>query len=149
VDPAGRLNALKDDDLTKAKDLLVEALSPLVKKPADQLLFDIEKGATFADGSPRRFMWLEKEVDEDFYNRFIALKQQLRDQSREADKIASKSKDPKVRAEESEKARVLFHTLDGVGFVKSMKRVYPLGQLGGNVIGFSNQYEGIDGLEHQ
>ena len=149
VDPAGKLNALKDEDLSKAKDMLVEALSPLVNKPADQLLFEIEKGATFADGRPRRFMWLAKEVDEDFYNRFQALKEKMHEESREAEKVSNKSRDPLVRAEEGTKASILFHTLDGVGFVKSMKRVYPLGELGGNVIGFANNYEGVDGLEHQ
>ena len=149
VDPAGKLNALKDEDLGKAKDLLVQALAPLVKKPADELLFEIEKNATFADGRPRRFMWLAKEVDEDFYDRFQAMKEKLRAESREAEKLSNKSKDATVRATEGEKASILFHTLDGVGFVKSMKRVYPLGQLGGNVIGFANNYEGVDGLEHQ
>lgn len=149
VDPEGKLNALKDEDLTKARDLLVQALSPLVNKPADQLLFDIEQNATYANGRPRRFMWLKKEVDEDFYNRFIALKKKFREESHEADRIANRSKDPQVRSEQAEKAAILYHTLDGVGFVKSMKRVYPLGQLGGNVIGFANNYEGVDGLEHQ
>src|SRR5271154_4922963 len=149
VDPTGKLNALKDEDLIKAKDMLAEALSPLVNRPADQLLFDIEKNATFADGRPRRFLWLAREVDEDFYNHFAALKEKLREESRDAEKNSNKSKDPAVRTEEGEKARILFHTLDGVGFVKSMKRVYPLGQLGGNVIGFANNYEGVDGLEHQ
>ncbi|MGN6370224.1 MAG: hypothetical protein ACTHN5_18360 [Phycisphaerae bacterium] len=149
VDPTGKLNALKDEDLQKARDLLVQALSPLVKKPADELLFEIEKNATYADGRPRRFMWLAREVDEDFYNRFQALKAKLREESREAEKLANKSRDPDVRAREGARASILYHTLDGVGFVKSMKRVYPLGQLGGNVIGFANNYEGVDGLEHQ
>ena len=85
------MNALKDDDLQKAKDLLVQALSPLVHKPADELLFEIEKNATFADGRPRRFMWLAKEVDEDFYNRFQELKAKLKDESREAEKISNVS----------------------------------------------------------
>ncbi len=30
-----------------------------------------------------------------------------------------------------------------------MKRVYPLGPLAGHVIGFANNYEGVDGMEHQ
>ncbi len=98
---------------------------------------------------PRRFLWLAKEVDENFYDRFVSLKKQLREESAEAAKAASKSKDASVRLAEAEKAKILYHTLDGVGFVKSMKRVYPLGELGGHVIGFANNYEGVDGMEHQ
>ncbi len=151
VDPEGKLNALKDDpeEAQKAKDMLVEALSPLVNKPADELLFQIEQNATYADGKPRRFLWLAKEVDEDFYNRFAALKAKLREESRDENRIATHDKDAAVRAEATEKARILYHTLDGVGFVKSIKRVYPMKTLGGSVIGFANNYEGVDGMEHQ
>jgi cell division protein FtsI (penicillin-binding protein 3) len=151
IDPEQKLNALKDkqEEAQKAKDMLAEALAPLVNKSADQLLFDIEQNATYADGRPRRFLWLKKEVDENFYNQFAALKAKLREESREENKIASHGKDAEARAAATSRARILYHTLDGVGFVKSIKRVYPLGQLGGSVIGFANNYEGVDGMEHQ
>jgi cell division protein FtsI/penicillin-binding protein 2 len=149
MDPEGKLNALKDDEIEKARDLLAEALAPLLNKKPDELLFQIEQNATYEDGRPRRFLWLAKEVDEGFYEKFAELKARLREESREEGKISSKSKDAAVRAEATVKARLLYHALDGVGFVKSIKRVYPLGQLGGSVIGFANNYEGVDGMEHQ
>ena len=106
-------------------------------------------GALEATARPRRFLWLAKEVDDAFYEKFVALKKQFHEESQDAAKSATKTKDPALRAEALAKASVLYHTLDGVGFVKSMKRVYPLGQLGGHVIGFANNYEGVDGMEHQ
>src|SRR4051794_38780903 len=70
VDPTGKLNALKDEDVAKAKEALVEALSPLVNRPADELMFELEQNATYANGKPRRFLWLAREVDENFYEKF-------------------------------------------------------------------------------
>ncbi len=159
LNATGKLNPLNDTDLKEAQTQLSEALSPLVGKPAKDLLFEIQdhefyskhdpSGELEATAKPRRFLWLAKEVDEDFYNKFMDLKKSLRDQSVEAAKLANKSKDPAVRAAESSRAKILYHTLDGVGFMKSMKRIYPLGQLAGHVIGFANDYEGVDGMEHQ
>lgn len=149
MDPEGKLNALKDEEIEKARDMLAEALAPLLNKKPDEVLFEIEKNAAYEDGRPRRFLWLAKEVDEGFYEKFAELKSRLREESRDEGKISTKSKDPAVRAEATVKARLLYHALDGVGFVKSIKRVYPLGQLGGSVIGFANNYEGVDGMEHQ
>ena len=64
---------LKNEDLERAKTVLVEALAPLVKKPADELRFDLEKNATYPSGKPRRFFWLAREVDEAFYEQLFAV----------------------------------------------------------------------------
>jgi cell division protein FtsI/penicillin-binding protein 2 len=149
MDPEGKLNPLKDEEIEAARQKLVQVLSPLVNKPEQDLRFEIEKNATYANGKPRRFLWLAREVDEDFYNRFMALKSRLREESRDVLKSEGKSRDSDVRNEAASKAAVLYHALDGVGFAKSMKRVYPMGQLAGSVIGIANRYEGVDGMEHQ
>ena len=120
-----------------SKEILAEALAPLMEKGADQIEFDLESHETFADGvTPRRFMWLKKEVDEKFYDRFQALKKDLKEQARTA-----------ARARDAEHAKILAHALDGVGFVKSVRRVYPMQGLAGYVVGRANNYEGTDSLE--
>ena len=159
MDPSGKLNPLSGKNLQQAQDQLLEALAPLVNKPAKDLKFDLEQNVFYkrevAPGvwedtdKPRRFLWLAKEVDDDFYSRFMALKEDLRQKSQEVLKTDGKSKVPAVRTAAAEKAAMLYHTLDGVGFVRSMKRVYPMGTLASSVVGFANKYEGIDGMEHQ
>jgi cell division protein FtsI/penicillin-binding protein 2 len=159
MDPTDKLNPLAGDQLKEAQGRLVEALGPLVNKPAKELQFEIEKNVYYKQevmtgvwvdtDKPRRFMWLAREVDEEFYNRFMALKEKLKQESQEVMRTDGKSRDPAVRTAAAQKAAVLYHTLDGVGFVRSMKRVYPMGTLAGSVVGFANRYEGIDGLEHQ
>jgi cell division protein FtsI (penicillin-binding protein 3) len=159
MDPDGKLNPLKDDQLKEAQKRLVEALAPLVRKSPDDLRFEIENNVYYkrevAPGvwqdtdKPRRFLWLAREVDEDFYSRFMQLKDTLRMESQETLKTNGKSKTSAVRTAAAEKAAVLYHTLDGVGFVRSMKRDYPLGTLAGSVVGFANRYEGVDGMERQ
>ena len=159
MDPTDKLNPLSGPQLKEAQERLMEALAPLVNKPVKDLEFEIEKNVYYkqqvAPGvwvdtdKPRRFMWLAREVDEEFYGRFMALKERLKQQSQEVLKADGKSRDAAVRTAAAQKASVLYHTLDGVGFVRSMKRVYPMGTLAGSVVGFANRYEGIDGLEHQ
>jgi cell division protein FtsI (penicillin-binding protein 3) len=159
LNAGGKLNPLSDAELKEARERLSEALGPLMEKPAEEVLAEITdhefyqkrdpSGMLEATARPRRFLWLAKEVDDTFYEKFVALKKEFREESQDATKSAGKLKDPALRAAALAKASVLSHTLDGVGFVKSMKRVYPLGQLGGHVIGFANNYEGVDGMEHQ
>ncbi len=149
LDPDGKLNALKDKDLEKAQKMLYEALAPLCNKPSEEIRFLVESNARFANGSPRRFLWLAREVDEDFYNRFMALKKKMHEDSRDESRAASKNKNEASRIQQAKNAKILFHTLDGVSFVNSVKRVYPLGQLGGHILGFANDYGGVDGMEHQ
>ncbi|HEY4329705.1 MAG TPA: hypothetical protein VGN88_08205, partial [Phycisphaerae bacterium] len=159
VDPNGTLNPLKDEQLKQAQQQLVDALSPLVNKPAKDLQFEIEQNVFYKTETspgnwqdtdkPRRFMWLAREVDDDFYNRFMALKEKLRQESKDVLKADGKNKDALARNAAAEKAAVLYHTLDGVGFVRSMKRVYPMGSLAASVVGVANRYEGIEGMEHQ
>ena len=159
MDPDDKLNPLSGDQLKEAQQRLVEALAPLIDKPPKDLQFEIEQNVYYKHevspglwvdtDQPRRFMWLAREVDEDFYNRFMALKEQLKQQSQEVLRTDGRSRDVGVRTAAAQKAAVLYHTLDGVGFVRSMKRVYPMGTMAGSVVGFANRYEGIDGLEHQ
>jgi cell division protein FtsI (penicillin-binding protein 3) len=149
IDPEGKLSALKGEDIKKAQDVLVEALSPLVKKPADELLFTLESSAEHADGRPRRFLWLAKEVNEDFYKKFLKLRSEKHEESRAESKEANKTKDKALREAKAAHARVLFHAMDGVGFVTSVRREYPLGPLACHVLGGRNRYEGIDGMERQ
>jgi cell division protein FtsI (penicillin-binding protein 3) len=149
MDPEGKLNPLEGDDVEEARKVLTEALAPLVEKSPQELEFELEKNATYANGKPRRFLWLKREVDESFFNKFVELKARLKEESRDVAKSEQHNKDGAARAEAAARAKILFHALDGVGFVKSMKRVYPMGTLGGSIIGYASQYEGVDGMEHQ
>jgi cell division protein FtsI/penicillin-binding protein 2 len=148
-------DAQKDAMAEESKQGLVEALAPLLKDltPA-QIKFAPDEFQNFLaanslakSGKPRRFLWIAKEVDEAFFEKFQALKQQYRDEARDAGNVHSK--DALVRADAAAKAAVLSHTLDGVGFVRNVKRVYPMGDMLGQVIGFRNNYAGVDGLENQ
>jgi len=169
ADSTGKLNGLKPGEEKQAQQLLVEALAPLVNKPAEELKFTLEDNEYYKqemspgvfqermkevkpgvwEKVPRRFLWLKKEVDESFYKRFMELRAKMREESRDAAKAASKTRDPILRAKETEHARVLYHALEGVGFVRSIERVYPLGHLGGSIVGYANRYDGVDGLERQ
>ena len=149
MDPDGKLTSLSEEELAKAQALLVEALAPLVKKPADELLFQLKDNAFYPSGRARRFLWLKKEVDEDFYKRFVELRKTMHEESHDEAKLANKTKDKATRDQMLQHSRELYHALDGVGFVKSVKRIYPLGQLASSVIGVRNNYEGVDGMERQ
>jgi cell division protein FtsI (penicillin-binding protein 3) len=159
MDPDDKLNPLSGDQLKEAQQRLVEAMAPLINKPPKDLQFEIEQNVYYKKeispglwvdtDKPRRFMWLAREVDEDFYNRFLALKEQLKQQSQDVQRSDGRNKNEAVRLAAVAKAKGLLHTLDGVGFVRSMKRVYPMATMAGSVVGFANRYEGIDGLEHQ
>jgi cell division protein FtsI (penicillin-binding protein 3) len=137
-DTTGRLSALKDGDVATARQALAAALAPLLEKTPEEVQTQLTENVDYPNGKPRRFLWLAREVDEDFYNRFQALRTKLKEQARQA-----------AREKDRAQALVLAHVLDGVGFVKSTKRQYPMGPLAGQVIGFANNYEGVDGLEHQ
>ncbi len=155
LDPDGKLNALKDADLPQARKQLVEALKPLLGSldpkqlqfAPDDLQAYLNAHSQYANGHPRRFLWLAKEMDKKFYDDFQALKEKLHEQARDESKI--KTTDKVARAAALAKAKILSHALDGVGFAQSFKRVYPMGDFAGSVLGFANQYGGVDGLERQ
>ena len=155
IDPEGKLNALKDAELQEARAKLGDALKPLLGQlDAAQLQLAPEEFQTYmnehskyANGKPRRFLWLAREVDKKFYDDFQALKKKLDEESLDAARV--KTHDKTARAQAQAQARILRHTLDGVGFVESYKRVYPMGPLAGPVLGFANQYGGVEGLERQ
>ncbi|MCL2641613.1 MAG: penicillin-binding protein 2 [Phycisphaerales bacterium] len=134
-----------------AKTKLCEALSPIMNKPAAEIRKELETNLrhppsdTYPGGKLRRFLWLAREVDETFYEKFNQVKAELRKQGYEDKKAASKAKDKAAEAE----ARMLYRVLDGVKFVKSFKRVYPQGQLGSSIVGFANLEGGVDAMEHQ
>ncbi len=149
----------QEADIAAAKKLLVDTLSPLVKKPADDLLFEVEQNQFYKKevspgvwqdtDTPRRFLWLAKEVDDKFYDDFMKLRADMHAEAQGVLQAEGHGGTSASRNAAAEKAAMIAHALDGVGFVKSMKRVYPMGQLAGSVIGFANQYGGVDGLEHQ
>ncbi len=155
LDPEGKLNSLKDDDLVKARTQLVEALKPLLSTlDASQLQFApnelqpyLNEHNKYANGKPRRFLWLAREVNKKFFDDFQAQKKKLDEEAGDASHI--KSKDKAVRLMAQARAKILRHALDGVGFAESYKRVYPMGSLAGSVLGMANQYGGVGSLEYQ
>ncbi|MCL2648281.1 MAG: penicillin-binding protein 2 [Phycisphaerales bacterium] len=132
-----------------AKATLCEALSPIMNKPAADIRREIELNTRLANGKLRRFLWLAREVDEHFYEQFNQAKTDLRKQGYEEVKAAAKIKDKATREAAATHARMLYHAMDGVGFVKSFKRLYPQGQLGSSLVGFANLDGGVDAMEHQ
>jgi len=149
VDPDNKLNALHGEDIQKARDLLAAALAPLLKKDPGNVIQELESNVTYPSGRPRRFLWLAREVDADFKAKFDELRADLHKQAAAALKDYRKIKDPHEREQEKEKAGVLAHALDGVNFVESIKRVYPLKSLAGQILGIANNYGGVDGAEIQ
>ena len=122
----------------EAQAILTEALAPLVNRPAEDLKWELDWNATFDNGAPRRFLWLAKEVDPEFYEKFMKLKVDLKDKARSL-----------ARTHDVEHAKVLAHALDGVGFMPSVRRVYPMGPLAGHIVGVTNIDAGLDGMEFQ
>ena len=149
MDPAGKLNPLKDEQIEDARKMLVDAALAAGEQAGRGTAFRHRKKCDVCEREPAAVLWLAKEVDEDFYSRFMELKTRLREESRDVLKADMHSKDAAARAAAISKAAVLYHALDGVGFVKTMKRTYPMGSLAGSIIGFSGNDGGVDGMERQ
>ena len=133
----------------EAKNTLAEALAPLLERPAEEVRGLIQANVSYPTGKPRRFLWLAREVDDDFRNRFLEQRQKLRIQAADLSRSAKDVRIKEQREKEKARATVLAHALDGVGFSESVQRQHPLGALAGSVIGFANAYKGVDGLEAQ
>ena len=135
-------------DLDLAREVMAEELSPLMQVPAGAIELAIEENQFFKrevspgvwedTDKPRRFLWLKKEVDEKFHDDFLKLRVDLKAKAKE-----------KTSAAEEAKLLARTRVLDGIGFVKSMRRVYPMGQLGGYLVGRANLDGGTDALEFQ
>ncbi len=138
IDPKGTLNALQGTQERQAFILLSRTLSPLIHMPAAAIRQDISAHLRYKDGSLRRFLYLSKQRGQKFYDAFQSAKRKLHLAARRA-----------FAKNHANRALVLYHALDGVGFTRSTKRVYPLGPLAGQVIGFANVNTGLQGLENQ
>lgn len=172
VDPEGTLvkagdsaalqKRMTDELVIEARHRLVAALTPLLNEaPGATMKFRpeeldnyLQENTFYANGKGRRFLWLAREVDEPFYLRFMEVKEQLRQQAKELAKEASniRGRDPATvarRQAQIDQARATARTLDAVGFVRSVKRVYPMGELAGHVLGMANRDGGVDGMELQ
>ena len=104
--------------------------------------------------SPRRFLWLARDVDDAFFDRFEAAKAELHKQAVDTLTEAKTIKDQKAREAKRAESAMLAHALDGVGFERTVKRVYPMGSMAAHVIGYAATSEdqgchGVDGLELQ
>ncbi len=99
-------------------------------------------------GSPRRFLWLAKQVDEGFYARFQVEKARLHAAAQDVGNVRG-IRDATEREHRRLEAAALAHALDGVGFIKTVKRRYPMGSLAAAVLGATNDYGGLEGLEAQ
>ncbi len=149
-DPQGKLSALGGRQLVAARHIMARHVSKLLDmKPSallnwirGQLYYPAPTTATSqpaaANGPLRRFMWLKRHVGHAFYARFERLRARLWKKSR----LLAREHQFKLSAE-------YFHALDGIGFKRSTRRVYPLGSFAGQVIGFANSHVGLDGLEAQ
>ncbi|MEI8197424.1 MAG: penicillin-binding protein 2, partial [Phycisphaerae bacterium] len=135
--------------LELARQTLAETLAPLLQKPADEVRKLILDNAAYPSGNPRRFLWLARYVDEGFHERFVARRDELKAQAQEIMKAAKAIKNKEAREKETLRGLTMAHSLDGVGFVESVQRRYPLGSLAGQVLGIANAYKGVDGLEVQ
>jgi cell division protein FtsI (penicillin-binding protein 3) len=143
--------------LAKQIALLLKVDPANLEKEAAKIEFNIEDNVFYKKevqpgvfkntDEPRRFMWLQKEVDEKFHDDFLARKAKLKE--------LAKAKEDQARTRQEKEdirdAKLLaeLRILDGVGFVKSMRRVYPLGSLAGHIIGLANVDGGTDALEYQ
>lgn len=135
--------------LDLARQTLAETLAPLLGKSVDEVRKLILETAAYPSGSPRRFLWLARYVDEGFHERFVARRDELKAQAQEIMKAAKTLKNKDAREKEHQRGLTMAHAIDGVGFLESVQRRYPLGSLAGQVLGIANAYKGVDGLEVQ
>ncbi len=137
-DPQGRLNALSGAALVAGRKLMARVVGRLLGVAPSTLLNTWRQKLYYANGSLRRFLWLKRDVDHAFYRRFEKARERLMAKCRQA-----------MRAHHWNLANEYFHALDGVGFQESTRRVYPLGDFAGQVLGFVNSQGGLEGLEQQ
>ena len=137
-DPNGTLNALPPNEVPKAERVMARAIAPLLGQSAAQLTAMLRAHLYYPNRQLRRFLWLKRGVKQNFYRRVEAVHHQLEHRAVEA-----------LRHHHPNLADIYYHALDGVGFKRSTRRVYPLGSFAGQVIGFANSNRGLQGLEGQ
>ncbi len=137
-DPQGNLNALAGAPLAASRQIMAQAVGRLLNENPQDFLAWLKSRLYYANGSLRRFIWLKRGADHTFHHRFETIKRALILRSRQA-----------LRDHHPNLAQEYFHALDGIGFILSTRRVYPLGNFAGQVIGFANSKDGLNGLEEQ
>ncbi len=154
-DPNGNLSALSGSEIVHARHIMARHVGKLLDMRPTALL-NWMRGQLYYPTAPvtttrattsspvaqkpvlRRFLWLKRDVGHEFYDRFERMRKRLMEKSR----LLHREHKFRLAAE-------YFHAMDGVGFKRSTRRVYPLGTFAGQVIGFANSHEGLDGLESQ
>jgi cell division protein FtsI (penicillin-binding protein 3) len=138
-DPQQNLNALSGDQLVASRQIMAVALGQLLDKDPASLLSWMQSQLYYPNQNLRlqRFLVLGQNLDEDFYHKFQAVSRHLVEESQQ------------LMHSNPAEAQEYFHALDGVGFQESTRRVYPLGILGGQVLGFTNSQGGLQGMENQ
>jgi cell division protein FtsI (penicillin-binding protein 3) len=137
-DPHGKLNALSGPSLIAARRIMAKAVGKLLHMDPSSLLAWLRSRLYYPNGRLRRFLWLKRGANHAFYARFEKIRHHLLLQARR-----------QSRARQFVRAGEYFHALDGVGFLRSTRRVYPLGHFAGQVIGFANSHRGLEGIEEQ
>ncbi|MGC9258807.1 MAG: peptidoglycan D,D-transpeptidase FtsI family protein [Phycisphaerae bacterium] len=137
-DPQGNLNALAGAQLAASRKIMADAMGRVLNENPQDFLPWLKSHLYYANGSLRRFIWLQRDADHAFHHRFETIKRGLILRSRRA-----------LRDHHPALAQEYFHALDGIGFILSTRRVYPLGNFAGQVIGFTNSEHGLNGLEEQ
>ncbi|MGC8625196.1 MAG: peptidoglycan D,D-transpeptidase FtsI family protein [Phycisphaerae bacterium] len=137
-DPQGNLNALAGAQLAASRKIMADAMGRVLNENPQDFLSWLKSHLYYANGSLRRFIWLQRDADHAFHHRFETIKRGLILRSRRA-----------LRDHHPALAQEYFHAPDGIGFILSTRRVYPLGNFAGQVIGFANSEHGLNGLEEQ
>ncbi len=137
-DPKGVLNALSGEQLVASRKIMARAMARVLDENSADFLPWLKSRLYYTNGKLRRFVWLKRGANYAFYHHFETVKRSLIAQSR----IALRDHHPVL-------AQEYFHALDGIGFILSTRRVYPLGDFAGQVIGFANSETGLNGLEEQ
>ncbi len=137
-DPAGKLNALNGTELKKSQAIMARAMGALLKENPHDFLAWLHSRLYYPAGGLCRFVWLKRLATRAFYDRYQKIREKLISTSRLA-----------LRHGEVNREMEYYHALGGIGFIRSTRRVYPLGNFAGQVIGFANSDTGLQGLESQ
>ncbi len=137
-DPTGRINALSGSELKKSRHIMARAMGQLLHENPRDFLNWLHSRLYYPSGGLSRFVWLKRVASRRFYDRY----QKIRHHLIAVSQIA-------MRRGQTNKEMEYYHAFGGIGFIRSTKRVYPLGPFAGQVIGFANSNSGLQGLEAQ
>ena len=137
-EPKGDLNALSGVELKKSQRIMARAMGELLDENPHNFLAWLHSRLYYPAGGLCRFVWLKRMASRRFYDRYEKIKDHLIHVSRLA-----------MRRGNTAREMEYYHALGGIGFIRTTKRVYPLGDFAGQVIGFANSNHGLQGLESQ